>query len=490
MEDHTWPVRPIYSRRRILALGGAAAAAAAILAACGSDDDASDATTAPAGDTAAPTADTAAPVDTAAPTPTETVAVQSTSAPAASSGNAAKFGGGGGDGTVKIGFTAPLTGPLAGFGEANTFILEGINKLAADGIMLGDKSYKVEIIQKDVESSSDTAASRAGELILDDAVDLMLAIATPEMINPVADQCEANGVPCLSTLAPWQPYFLGRGGDPAVGFDWTYHFFWGAEQLVGVFVDMWNTIDTNKKVGLLCPNDPDGNALASPDTGYPAGAKAAGYTVVDPGRFEDLTADFSSIIGQFKDQGVEIVVGIPIPPDFANFWTQANQQGFSPKLITMAKAVLFSSAVEALGDIGDGLASEIWWTPNHPFSSSLTGEKSLDLSNQYEEATGKQWTQFVGFVHALFEVCFDVLSRAGSTDKQAIADAAGATDLDTIVGPIKYGANGLPKNISPTSLVGGQWQKTSGGKFPFDLVVTNNKLSPEIPVNGTLKPLA
>ncbi len=489
MEDQTWPAKPIYSRRRILALGGAAAAAAAILAACGDDDAATDATTAPAGDTTAPAADTtAAPADTAAPTPTETVAVETTAGSAGGS-NAAKFGGGGGDGTVKIGFTAPLTGPLSGFGEANEFILEGITALVADGIMLGDKSYAVEILQRDVESSSDTAASKAGELILDDAVDLMLAIATPEMINPVADQCEANGVPCLSTLAPWQPYFFGRGGDPAVGFDWTYHFFWGAEQLVGVFVDMWNTVETNKVVGLLCPNDPDGNALADPATGFPAGIAAGGFTLVDPGRFETLTSDFSTIIGQFKDEGVEIVVGIPIPPDFASFWTQANQQGFAPKLITMAKAVLFSSAVEALGDIGDGLASEIWWTPNHPFSSSLTGEKALDLSNQYTEATGKQWTQFVGFVHALFEVCFDVLARAGSTDKQAIADAAGATKLDTIVGPVQYGANGVPKNVSPTSLVGGQWQKTDGGEFPFDLVVTNNTLSPEIPVNGTLKPL-
>ncbi len=486
MEDQTWPERPFYSRRHILALGGGAAAAA-ILAACGSDSKSSSTTAAPSATTtpAAPT--TAAPAATEAPT--GDTAAPGTSAPAAGNGNAAKFGGGGGDGTVKIGFTAPLTGPLAGFGEANPFILEGINKLVADGIMLGDKSYKVEIIQKDVESSSDTAASRAGELILDDGVDLMLSIATPEMINPVADQCEANGVPCLSTLAPWQPYFFGRGGDPAKGFDWTYHFFWGAEQLVGVFVDMWNTVDTNKKVGLLCPNDPDGNALASPDTGFPAGAAAAGYTMVDPGRFETGNADFSSIIGQFKNEGVEIVVGIPIPPDFATFWTQANQQGFKPKLITMAKAVLFSSAVEALGDIGDGLASEIWWTPNHPFSSSLTGEKAHDLSDQYESSTGKQWTQFVGFVHALFEVCFDVLARAGSTDKQAIADAAAATKLDTVVGPVQYGANGVPKNVSPTSLVGGQWQKTNGGKFPFDLVVTNNSLSPEIPVNGTLKPL-
>ena len=147
-------------------------------------------------------------------------------------------------------------------------------------------------------------------------------------------------------------------------------------------------------------------------------------------------------------------------------------------------------AVEALGDIGVGIATEIWWTPNHPFSSSLTGAKASELSAQYE-ATGKQWTQFVGFVHALFEVALDVLARAGSTDKQKISDAAAATKLDTIVGPIQYGANGLPRNISPTSLVGGQWQKSkAGSKYPLDLLVTNNKLSPEIPVTGTLAPLA
>ena len=488
MEDQTWPQRPIYSRRRILALGGAAAAAAAFLAACGSDSKSSDATSAPAG-TSAPSATTGAPAATAAPTPTETVAVQ-TSAPAAGNGNAAKFGGGGGDGTVKIGFTVPLTGALAGFGEANPFILDAVNKLTADGIMLGDKSYKVEIVQKDVESNSDTAASRALELINDDAVDVMLAIATPEMINPVADQCEANGVPCLSTLAPWQPYFFGRGGDPAVGFDWTYHFFWGADQLVAVFGDMWGSVDTNKTVGLLCPNDPDGNALADPKTGFPAGIAAGGYKLVDPGRFQTLSDDFSSVIGQMKDGGVDIVAGIPIPPDFATFWTQAKQQGFNPKLVTMAKAVLFSTAVEALGDLGDGLASEVWWTPNHPFTSSLTGETSKQIADQFEASTGKQWTQFVGFAHALFEVCFDVLARAGSTDKQAIADAAGATQLDTIVGPIAYGKNGLPKNVSPTSLVGGQWKKSSGGKFPFELLVVNNTQSPEIPTNGELALLA
>lgn len=455
-QNATRPPRPIYSRRYVFAMGGGAALAAFLAA---------NEATASGGKATGTT-------------------------PVAGAGNAAVFGGGGGDGTVKIGFTAPLTGPLAGFGEANEFILAGIEELVKDGIMLGDESYAVEIIVKDVESNSDIAASRAGELILDDGVDMIVAIATPELVNPVADQCEANGVPCLSTLAPWQPVFLGRGGDPEVGFDWTYHFFWGADQLVGVFTEMWDTIDTNKTIGLLCANDPDGNALADPDTGFPAGAAAAGYTVVDPGRFQVLSDDFSNIIGQFKDESVEIVTGIPLPPDFATFWTQAEQQDFNPKLVTMAKAVLFASAVEALGDAGDGLASEVWWTPNHPFSSSLTGASSQELSDEYEAATGKQWTQFVGFVHALFEQTFDVLARAGGTDKQAIADAAAATSLDTIVGPLRFGANGVPKNISTTSLVGGQWQATDGGEHPYDLVITNNSLAPEIPITGELKPLA
>ena len=40
-----------------------------------------------------------------------------------------------------------------------------------------------------------------------------------------------------------------------------------------------------------------------------------------------------------------------------------------------------------------------------------------------------------------------------------------------------------------TSLVGGQWKQTDGGEFPFDLVVTDNALSPEIPIGGDLEPL-
>ena len=77
---------------------------------------------------------------------------------------------------------------------------------------------------------------------------------------------------------------------------------------------------------------------------------------------------------------MEILVGIPIPPDFTTFWTQAKQQGFNPKMVSVAKALLFPESVEALGEIGHNLTTEVWWSPSHPFKSSLTGQSAAELS--------------------------------------------------------------------------------------------------------------
>src|SRR5213080_1891374 len=105
-------------------------------------------------------------------------------------------------------------------------------------------------------------AGFASELTLGDKVDLIVASATPDTTNPDADQAEVNEVPCITTNCPWQPYFFGRKGDPAKGFTWTYHFFWGLEDVIGAFLALWDSAPTNKIVGGLFPNDADGNAWA------------------------------------------------------------------------------------------------------------------------------------------------------------------------------------------------------------------------------------
>ena len=163
-QKDSWAPQHGYSRRHVLILGGGAALSAVVIAACG-DDSGSATTTGGAGTTGG----------------AATTGGAGTTAAGAAAGRER--------GHVRRGWwrrhredrlhRPARPGPLAGFGEANDFILAQINDLVTDGIMLGDKSFTVEIITKDVESNSDTAAARAGELILDENVDMMIASRRP-----------------------------------------------------------------------------------------------------------------------------------------------------------------------------------------------------------------------------------------------------------------------------------------------------------------------
>ena len=387
---------------------------------------------------------------------------------------------------IKIGHVNPRTGPLAGFGEADSFIIDQIKGVIGKGIESGGKTYPVEIITRDSQSTSTRAAEVASELILRDKVDILLGASAPDTTNPVADQAEVNEVPCVTTNCPWQPYFFGRKGDPKKGFTWTYHFFWGLEDVIASFLSLWDTASTNKVVGGLFPNDADGNAWGDPKLGLPPALSAAGYKLHDPGRYQVMNNDFTAQISAFKSVGAEIVTGNMIPPDFSTFWSQAAQQGFKPKIVTIGKALLFPSTINSLGPRGNGLTTEIWWTPSHPFKSGLTGQSAQQLTDGYVKATSRPWSQPIGFQHALFEVAIDVLKRAKSLDPKGILASITATDYRSIVGPIKWGGQPV-KNVSKTPLVAGQWQRKDD---KFDLVITTNKPAPEIPVGGKLQILS
>lgn len=364
--------------------------------------------------------------------------------------------------TIKIGFVTPQTGPLAVFAESDAFVLDQFRTQLADGLQINGETYTVEFIVKDSQSNSNRAATVAQELMFDDEVHLITATSTPDTTNPVADQAELNEVPCLTNDTPWQPHFFGRQGDPAKGFDWTFHFFWGLEDVISTFTGIWNQTDTNKVVGALWPNDPDGNAWGSPDVGFPPVLEAQGYTLVDPGRYQVMSDDFSAQISAFKAAGVEILTGVVPPPDFATFWLQAAQQGFEPKVVTFGKALEFPQVIGSLGDRGEGLSTEVWWSPGHPYSSGFTGQSSAELAVAYEAATGNPWTMPLAFKHSLFEVAIDALKRsADPMDSASIRDALRATDYQSVVGPVNFMTGPVP-NISKTPLVGGQWHIEDG----------------------------
>jgi branched-chain amino acid transport system substrate-binding protein len=391
---------------------------------------------------------------------------------------------------IRIGYVSPQSGPLAGFAESDAYNIESF--------LATEVGQNFEVIVKDSQSDPNRAAAVAKELIVDDEINLMIVASTPETTNPVATTCEAEGMPVISTKAPWQPWFIGQQGNPGdpaswKPFDFAFHYFWGLEDVISVFLNMWNQLETNKQVGGLFPNDGDGNAWGDPNVGVGPGFAAQGYMLTDPGRYQNLTDDFSAQINAFKAANCDIVTGVVIPPDFTTFRNQSIQQGFNPKIITVAKAILFPQSVEALGEAGHNLSSEVWWSNTHPFKSSLTGQSAADLAADFTAKTSRPWTQPIGFVHSLFEVASNVMGRVSDvTDAEGIAAAIAATDMDTMVGKIAWNGAGLPPfaatNVCKTQLVGGQWRRNADGTFA--LVIVDNQTAPNIPTGGKMEALA
>jgi len=391
--------------------------------------------------------------------------------------------------TIKIGFLSPLSGPLGSFGEADPWVVSEFRKALKHGIKIAGKTYAVTITAKDTQSDP----ARAGQLakaVINSGVDLVLSTSTPEVNNPIADACEAAGVPQCSTVQPWEAWYFGRGAKPGGKnpFKWTHHFSFGVADFAGAYISQWNgAVKTNKKVGALYPNDADGNAVRAALIPL---LEKGGFTVVDAGPYEDGTTDFSSQIAKFKSENCQIFNTFPLPPDFATFWRQAAQQGYAQqvKIAQIAKAGLFSSEIIALGSLGYNLATAIYWGPTWPYRSLTLKMSNQQLSAAYTKATGRQWLQQLGATVAVFEVGLAALKGSKNPkSKAAVAKAFKTMVAATPLGAVNFARGPIPGTVANGPIIGSQWLKTSN-KFKVEAKVTEHHDDTRVPIAAKLKP--
>ncbi|MDR7149753.1 branched-chain amino acid transport system substrate-binding protein [Hydrogenophaga palleronii] len=392
--------------------------------------------------------------------------------------------------SLRIGYITALSGPRAPFGVSDQWHLAKLKELLKNGLEVGGKRVPVEIVLKDNQSDPNRSVQVASELVLREKVDLLL-VQDGDAATPAGQLCDVHGVPMISTMSPWQAFLFARNGKVNKGFPFSFNFFWGADDVVNTFTALWDSVKTSKSVGTLYIDNPPGAAFADRLMGMPPALNKAGYRETTGGFFKVATDDFSNQIATFKKANADIVSGFMYESHFATFWRQAQQQGFKPEVCTVAAAFLFPSALKALGAAGNGMSTEVWWTPSFPFSSSLTGQSATELAAEWEKSTGNQWTQPLGYVHALWEVGLGALKTAGDPfDRKGVRDAIQNMTLDTIVGKVDF-KNSPIKSVAKTSLAGGQWRRSAdGAKHPFELVVVNNTLAPAIPLGGKLELLS
>jgi branched-chain amino acid transport system substrate-binding protein len=400
--------------------------------------------------------------------------------------------------TIKIGALSPLTGALASFGGPDKWIVSVVETAVKDGVVCGDgKNHPIEILNQDTQSNPDRVAQVTGDLIFNAKVDMVLASSSPDTVNPAAEQCEANGVPLLANFVPWQAFYFGRGATPDTPFKWTWMYHFGLEDAAECRVNAWNQIETNKKVALLFPNDADGVSWSNKETGLGPALEKAGYEIVSqPDMYAAPAEDFTSQITAFKKSGAEIIGGLQVPPDFTNFWKQAYQQGLRPKILNIAKALLFHQTIEAVGDIGVDASDHNVWHPTYPYTSSLTGETCQQFADRYTAETGKQWTEPLGQL-GKYEWAIDVLKRVTDIEnKELFPPVIAASKFAGINGPVDFtlpvqlGTVRPVPNVYKIKISYGQWIKLpAGSPYPYDLVMVWGQ-DPAMPIPAKLVPMA
>ncbi|HWG02434.1 MAG TPA: ABC transporter substrate-binding protein [Trebonia sp.] len=415
---------------------------------------------------------------------------------ACSSGLKGSSGNSGGSASkeITIGWIHPLTGSLAGFGYPDKWVIEQIQKTSqfGSGIKVGGSTYKVTIKSYDSQSSTTRAGSLAKQAIQSDNVDMLFASSTPETVNAVASQAEALGTPLVCSNVPWESWYANLGGNiqkPTLEPKYTVMYFLGAEHLAECFIPMWNRIGAkhgnNHTVAAAFPNDPDGNAFRAV---FPPILQHAGYKMTLSSAYPDGTTNYSSMISQFKNAKADFFTNGPLPPDFATMWKQSLQEGFKPKLATVAKVLLFPTDAYAMGSEVENVATDAWWVPSLPWTSSLTSQTCTQLADLYTAAGLGQPNANISN-YTLFEIAYKAFTSVNNPhDRGAVAAALHKVVLpEAVAGPIDYtSAKNPAPGVAITPPVGIQWQKTK--KYPLEAVVVDNTLLPQAKITGDLLP--
>ncbi len=350
--------------------------------------------------------------------------------------------------SFKIGFVAPLSGPMANFtvGIKHTADLALAEMNKDGGIMVDElgKKLPVEIIWGDSESNPTKASEVATKLATSDKVDILVGEWTPDTINPVSIVGERYQIPTLLANSP-DTSWLANGP-----YDWSYALLFNYDYFIDEYFNGFDRLDTNKKIGLVLDSNVDGVGMAEI-----MAAKAAerGYTIVDPGRFPQGTNDYSAIISKIQSEGCDILVASLLTPELATLWNQIQQLGYEPKIAILSKGMHFSADVQALGPTAACNCIETQWSPEFPFTSSLLGMTAKELSDDFATTVKQAPDLTIGWDYALFDVIYDVLSRAQSTNNETIRQAFAATDIDCIYGHVVFEDN----HVGYVPIVFGQW---------------------------------
>jgi branched-chain amino acid transport system substrate-binding protein len=345
--------------------------------------------------------------------------------------------------SAKLGAVVPLTGRYASGGAqvrvGYEFAVEDIN--ARGGVQVGTGRVPLEVTILDDESDPIKTVSRLEALAAQGAVTLLGGFGS-DLHAAAAAVAEKNRIPyCGVAFAlhaihehGYRFLFSPFPKSPEIARE-TYRFLNASipsDQRPRRLAIFQERTDWGRELGEI----------------WTARSHENGYQVVLRADYTPLSRDFSDIILRAKNAGADAVFSVPTPPDGIALTRQMKELDFAPKLIMMIRAADAASWTQSLGKDGD----HVLLAPGWHHAVRFPGVQELNA--KHEQRVGRPADVIVGPAYACVQIVANAIERAGTLEPGAIRDAMATTNLETVIGPVRFRPDGT--GIVPTVFV--QWQ--------------------------------
>lgn len=346
-------------------------------------------------------------------------------------------------GLTPLGAVIPLTGRFASGGAqvkaGYEIAIEDIN--ARGGVRIGNRRVPLELVILDDESDPTKTVSRLETLATQGAI-VYLGGFGSDLHAAAAAVAEKNRIPYCGVAFALHSIHQQR-------FKFLFSPFPKSPDLViGIYRFLNATVPAGqrpRRVALFTERTDWGREM---DRLYTARSAEFGYQIVLSAEYTVGTRDFSDIILRAKAAGAEAVFSEPTPPDGLAILRQMKELDFNPKVTLMIRAADAVSWTQALGKDGD----YVLLSPGWHYTFKVQGVDELNAKHQARY--GRPADAITGPAYACIQIVADAIERAGKLDPVAIRDAMAATNLQTVVGPVRFRADGT----GVVSVVVLQWQ--------------------------------
>ena len=343
---------------------------------------------------------------------------------------AANAQGGGGQGSIKIGATLPLTGAEARIGgfykEGYDYAFELQNKRG--GVKVGHKTMKVDLLLLDDTSTQATAVSLADRLINSDKVNFLLGTYATNLVEAQSAAAEQN-----------QMLYVNGGGAASAIYKRGYKWVFGLLAPVELLADsMMKWVDEQQKAGklpkpakiaLLWENTSHGKDFRRGVSDF-AKKSSGGYDVVVDESFELNGKDFSALLGKVKAANADLFLADAHLPDYITMQRQYVTSGMCHKVESYGARGSEKQASEALGKKNvEYVLSAVWWSP----LLAQKNKMAKDFADGFKAKHGREpeWYQALGYETA--RALFTAIEQAGTLDKAKVREKLVAMKIPSIL---------------------------------------------------------